>query len=42
MKFLMTNRFSSLRNKNGVRNGKEEMNSVVRTNLISPRSFSFD
>lgn len=38
----MTNTFSSLRNNNGIRNGEEEMNSAVRTNLISTRSFSFE
>lgn len=43
MKFLMTNNtFLSLRNNNGVRNGEEGMNSVVRTDVISTRSFSFD
>lgn len=41
MNLLMTTRFSSLRNNNGARNRDEEIDSVVRPNLIS-RSFSFD
>lgn len=40
MKFLMTKKFSSQRNNNGVRNPEEEINSVARTNLISTGSFS--
>lgn len=42
MKFLMTKKFSSQRSNNGIRNREEEINSVARTNLISPGSFSFD
>lgn len=42
MKFLIINVFLFLRSSNGVRNGEEEINSVVRINFISIRSFSFD
>lgn len=38
----MRNKLSSLRNNNGMRNEEGEINSAVRTNLISTGSFSFD
>ena len=42
MTSLMTNKCSSLRNANGMRNGEERINSITRPNVISTRSFSFD
>lgn len=42
MKSIVTNRFSSERRNDGVKDRQEEISSVARTNLLSTDSFSFD